>query len=107
MAAHDSGLTALTRERRPVDPSGAHICQLGGDNLEDSTAEDSGQACFLDQRSAALALLNGNSRLTRKAGQFLGQLAVDQAPLSQAQIEWLETLLERAGLPVLVDGAGQ
>ena len=31
---------------------------------------------FPDARHAALALLNGNQRLSRKAGQFLGQLAV-------------------------------
>ena len=36
---------------------------------------------FTDARSAALALLNGSDRLTRKAGSFLGQLAVDSTPL--------------------------
>jgi hypothetical protein len=48
-----------------------------------------------------LALLNGNSRLTRKAGSFLGQLVVDPTPLSDAQQDWLSTLLDRAGLPHL------
>ncbi len=58
---------------------------------------------FSNQRDAALALLNGNSRITRKAGQFLGQLAVDTTELSEAQSYWLAQLLERAQLPHLVD----
>ncbi len=52
-------------------------------------------------RVAALALLNGDSKLTRKAGSFLGQLAADPGPLSDAQANWLATLLDRAGLPPL------
>jgi hypothetical protein len=56
------------------------------------------------QREAALALLNGGSNLTRKAGSFLGQLVVDPTPMSPAQSSWLATLLERAGLPPLADG---
>jgi hypothetical protein len=59
---------------------------------------------FQDQRAAALALLNGSSRLSRKAGQFLGQLAVDSTPMSDAQAGWLAKLLERAGLPPLAAG---
>lgn len=59
---------------------------------------------FPDQRQAALALLNGTSRLSRKAGQFLGQLAVDSTPMSEAQADWLAKLLERAGLPALAKG---
>lgn len=54
---------------------------------------------FTDQRAAALALLNGSSKLTRKAGSFLGQLAVDPTPMTQPQADWLATLLDRAGLP--------
>ena len=61
-------------------------------------------APFNTQRDAALALLNSDARLTRKAGSFLGQLAVDPTPLSPAQASWLATLLERAGLPPLADG---
>lgn len=56
---------------------------------------------FTDHRAAALALLNGQSRFTRKAGSFLGQLAVDPSPLSAAQSDWLAKLLERDGLPPL------
>lgn len=59
---------------------------------------------FTVQRDAALALLNRGDRLTRKAGSFLGQLAVDPTPMTVAQRDWLKTLLERAGLPALVDG---
>lgn len=60
---------------------------------------------FTTPRDAALALLNDpHQRLSRKAGSFLGQCAVDDAPLSLKQLEWLETLLERAGQPSLEVG---
>ena len=49
-------------------------------------------------RHAALALLNGNSRLSIKAGRFLGQIAVDPSELTDRQAEWLDYLLDRAGL---------
>lgn len=64
-------------------------------------------ASFPNQRAAALALLNGGSRLSRKAGQFLGQLAVDSTPMSEAQADWLAKLLTRAGLPPLVAGGAR
>ena len=59
---------------------------------------------FATPRAAALALFNGESRLSRKAGSFLGQLAVDPTPMSIAQAAWLATLLDKAGLPPLADG---
>lgn len=59
---------------------------------------------FPNHRAAALALLNGGHKLSRKAGQFLGQIAVDSSPLSELQDGWLATLLERAGLPPLAPG---
>lgn len=59
---------------------------------------------FPNHRAAALALLNGNYRLTRKAGQFLGQLAVDSTPMSESQATWLAKLLDRAGLPPMAEG---
>ena len=59
---------------------------------------------FPNHREAALALLNGNCRQSRKAGQFLGQLVVDPSPMSEAQAEWLAKLLTRAGLPPLTAG---
>lgn len=62
---------------------------------------------YLSHRAAALALLNGRSRLSRKAGQFLGQLAVDPLPMSEAQAHWLAKLLERAELPPLAEGDAQ
>ena len=58
---------------------------------------------FADHRAAALALLNSDNRLTRKAGSFLGQLAVDPSPLSQSQLDWLAKLLLRAKLAPLTD----
>jgi hypothetical protein len=59
---------------------------------------------FDSQRDAALALLNSGERMTRKAGSFCGQLAVDPTPMTEAQRSWLDTLLSRAGLPPLLDG---
>jgi hypothetical protein len=60
---------------------------------------------FANQRTAALALLNADAELKRRAGSFLGQLAVDPAPLTQPQRDWLTTLLDRAALPPLATGA--
>jgi len=62
---------------------------------------------FPDHRQAALCLLNGSPRLSRKAGQFLGQLVVDSSPMSEAQADWLAKLLVRAGLPSLAEGGAQ
>lgn len=64
------------------------------------------QTQFADHRQAALALLNGNNRLTLQAGQFLGQLAVDASPLSVAQADWLTKLLNKHGLPSLARQEG-
>ena len=62
---------------------------------------------FPDHRSAALALLNMGAHLSRKAGQFLGQIAVDPTALSEAQSDWLAKLLQKAGLPPLATGGAQ
>lgn len=59
---------------------------------------------FATHRAAALALLTSETRLTRKAGSFLGQCVVDPTPLSEAQRAWITTLLERVPLPPLADG---
>jgi len=60
---------------------------------------------FTSQRDAAMALLTRGpddaNRLSRRAGSFLGQLAVDPTPMSEAQRNWLATLLDRAGMPQL------
>lgn len=58
---------------------------------------------FETQRDAALALLTGGSKLSRKAGSFLGQLTVDPTPMTGPQCEWLATLLDRADLPPLAN----
>jgi len=58
-------------------------------------------APFKTHRAAALALLNGDYRLTRKAGSFLGQLCADPTPMTEAQADWLATLLSRNNLPEL------
>lgn len=54
---------------------------------------------FPNTRTAALALLNSDCRQSRKAGGFLGQLVVDPQPLTPSQADWLNKLLDRAGLP--------
>ena len=54
---------------------------------------------FHNQRDAALAVLNECDSLTRKAGSFLGQLVADSTPMSPAQRDWLDKLLDKAGLP--------
>ena len=62
---------------------------------------------FTNHRAAALALLCRDIRLSRKAGQFLGQLAVDPSPMSEAQTDWLGKLLDRASLPPFAEGGAQ
>jgi hypothetical protein len=59
---------------------------------------------FSHHRAAALALLNSDVVLTRKAGSFLGQLVADETPTTTAQRDWLSKLLERASLPPLAAG---
>lgn len=48
-------------------------------------------------RALALAILNSGCTLTRKSGQYLGQLVAEPLNLSPAQREWLDKLAERAG----------
>lgn len=55
---------------------------------------------FAQQRAAALEILAKSERLTRKAGSFCGQCAVDPMPLSEAQMTWFLQLAERAGVAV-------
>lgn len=62
---------------------------------------------FPNHRDAALALLNGNRSISRKAGQFLGQLVVDPSPMSDKQSAWLAKLLDRCGLPPVAMQAGE
>lgn len=55
---------------------------------------------FEDRRNAALEILRCEARLTRKAGSFLGQCAVDASPLTDKQVEWFGQLASRAGVEV-------
>ena len=54
---------------------------------------------FTSHRAAALALLTGDHGLSRKAGSFLGQLAVDPTPMTVRQAKRLAILVKQAGLP--------
>ena len=49
-------------------------------------------------RSLALALLNGGVGITRRSGQFLGQIVGEPGPLSEKQFQWLAALAERGGM---------
>lgn len=55
---------------------------------------------FPEQRRVALAILNSEAKLTRKAASFAGQCCADDTPLSDKQTEWFLTLAERAGVEV-------
>lgn len=52
---------------------------------------------------AAFSLLSlhrdGVFKVSRRAGQFLGQLVASDVPLSDKQAEWLAGLMDKAGLP--------
>lgn len=105
MAASNGALAAEMRGSRPAgELSGFDECLFGSGTDEDSSEETKRQRAFPDQRSAALALLTSEARLTRQAGSFAGQLAVDPTPLTEKQCDWLALLLDRAGLPPLVEG---
>ncbi len=57
------------------------------------------------ERAAALLLLTAHAdTLTPKGGQFLGQIAVSEKPLTERQAGWMAAMLERAGLPPLANG---
>lgn len=58
---------------------------------------------FTHRRDAALALLNGTSRINLRAASFLGQMTVHSGEMSEKQVTWLQGLLERADLPPLVE----
>lgn len=60
---------------------------------------------------AAFALLTAHREhkvnLTRKAGQFLGQLVTEPSTLSTAQSDWLFKLLQSAKLPTSIVEGGE
>lgn len=97
----------MTRKNEtPAGKAGARSDLFGNGSL---TSRNSSKptAQFHNARQAALALLCGDYRLTRKAGQFLGQLAVDPSPTSEKQGDWLAKLLDKNGLPGLARSDGQ
>ena len=57
-----------------------------------NTPADAGFALIVAHR-------DGRTRLTKRSAQYCGQLVAAHEPLSDAQEEWLEQLLNRAGLP--------
>ena len=59
---------------------------------------------FTDKRIAAMAVLTSGANLRPREGQFLGGIAFDLNPLTEKQAEWLRVLLEKHGLPALVEG---
>lgn len=82
------------KNETPADKAGARGDLLGGWSRTTTNLISTGLQ-FPDHRQEALALLNGNYRLTRNAGKFLGQLAVDSTPLSERQADWLRRLLDK------------
>lgn len=60
-------------------------------------------APFTDSRKAAWAVLTSGAALRPREGQFLGGLAFDANPLSEKQANWLRILLEKHGLPELME----
>lgn len=54
---------------------------------------------------AAFALFQahraGETKLTRRSGNFLGECLVDPSPLTEKQASWILALLEKAGLPAV------
>ena len=64
---------------------------------------------FSSTPAAALALLSahvaGDIILNRRSGQFLGQICVDDTPLSEAQKNWRDQLLQKSNLPPIDGGA--
>lgn len=60
-------------------------------------------APFTDHRPAAMAVLMSGASLRPREGQFLGGLAFDANPLTEKQAQWLGILLEKHGLPALVE----
>ena len=64
---------------------------------------------FPSTQQAAIALLSahvaGDITLTRNSGQFLGQLCVDNSPLSESQMDWRNKLLLNNHFPPVDGGA--
>ncbi|AOL24493.1 hypothetical protein Ga0102493_11352 [Erythrobacter litoralis] len=59
------------------------------------------QPPFNNPREAALALLIGSDRWSRKAAGFLGHMAVIKRQLTAREKAWLEDMLLKAGYSAL------
>jgi hypothetical protein len=97
-------MTAPPKRKSRPGGGGSDLGLAAFDRSNDNTVSRTlarAELPFADQRKAALTLLQNEVRLTRKAGSFLGQLCVDPSPMTEKQMEWLATLLERAELPPL------
>lgn len=51
-----------------------------------------------DNSAIALRILTSAIPLSRKAGSFLGQIVVDDTPLTPKQAAWFEQLAAKAGI---------
>lgn len=58
---------------------------------------------FPERRALALALLTSGEGISRRGGSFLGQLVVDDGPLTPKQFDWLRSLAERADLSHMME----
>lgn len=70
-------------------------------NVEQPPGADEHIYPFATPRAAALAVLTSDAKVSRRAGSFLGQCVVDPTPLTKPQLDWLQLILRRAGLPPL------
>ena len=53
---------------------------------------------FKQRRAAALAILSSDTKLSRKAGSFLGQVVTDDSDFTPKQAEWFCQLADKAGV---------
>lgn len=58
---------------------------------------------FAARRALALAILNANEGLSRRAGQFCGQVCVEPFSLTDKQGAWLRDLAAKAGLSDMLE----
>lgn len=61
-------------------------------------------APYTSTKQAARDLFNSGALLSGREGQFCGTVAFAEKPLSEKQLRWLRILLDRHGLPELMEG---
>lgn len=66
--------------------------------IEVHTPSDAGFALLAAHRT-------GTITLSKRAAQFAGQLVANDAPLSDAQADWLDKLMAKAGMPPIFGDA--